>query len=120
MMTEAEARERAAEWIAAWNAHDLPRILLHYTDDFAMSSPYIAQVAGEPSGTLHGKPAVEAYWARALERFPNLRFELIDVLAGVDSLALYYATSLTGKTVVEVLTLAPDGRYARGHAHNAV
>jgi ketosteroid isomerase-like protein len=23
----------AEEWIAAWNAHDLPRILSHYEDD---------------------------------------------------------------------------------------
>ena len=26
----------AAEWIAAWNSHDLERILAHYTDDFEM------------------------------------------------------------------------------------
>jgi ketosteroid isomerase-like protein len=120
MMTEAEARERAAEWIAAWNAHDLERILSHYTDDFTMSSPYIVGFVGDPSGTLHGKAAVGAYWSKALERVPDLRFELLDVLAGVDSLALYYRSSVTGKTVVEVLALAPDGRYVRGHAHNAV
>ena len=45
----------AAEWIAAWNSHDLERILSHYTEDFAMSSPGIVKLASEPSGTLKGK-----------------------------------------------------------------
>lgn len=36
----------AIEWIASWNAHDLPRILSHYADDFEMSSPYIGIKGG--------------------------------------------------------------------------
>ena len=46
------ANKFAAEWIAAWNAHDLPRVLSHYTEDFEMSSPKIVQIAGEASGRL--------------------------------------------------------------------
>ena len=33
------SRRFAAEWIEAWNAHDLERILAHYADDFEMASP---------------------------------------------------------------------------------
>ena len=33
-LTHEFARRFAEEWIAAWNAHDLERILAHYTDDF--------------------------------------------------------------------------------------
>jgi ketosteroid isomerase-like protein len=62
----------AAEWIEAWNNHDLNKILSHYSEDFEMSSPYIAQIAGEASGTLKGKVAVSAYWAKALaSRMPS-------------------------------------------------
>lgn len=90
-MIEQEFASRfAADWVDAWNAHDLPRVLAHYADDFEMSSPYIVQLAGEPSGTLQGKAAVGDYWRRALERMPTLRFELVDTLVGVDSLVLYY------------------------------
>lgn len=32
------ARRFAADWIAAWNRHDLDAILAHYTDDFEMRS----------------------------------------------------------------------------------
>jgi len=90
MLTKEFATHFAAEWIAAWNAHDLPRILSHYTDDFEMSSPYIVQLLGEPGGKLKGKAAVGEYWRRALERMPTLHFELVDTLVGVDSLVLYY------------------------------
>jgi ketosteroid isomerase-like protein len=58
-MDSAFAQHFATEWIAAWNAHDLDRVLSHYANDFEMSSPYIVTFAGEPSGTLVGKPAVE-------------------------------------------------------------
>jgi hypothetical protein len=66
----------AEEWIASWYAHDLGRILSHYTDDFEMSSPLIVQRMDEPSGTLKGKTAVRNYWTRALTRLPDLHFEL--------------------------------------------
>ena len=49
------ARQFAAEWIAAWNSHDLERILSHYTDDFEMLSPLIIERVGESSGSLRGK-----------------------------------------------------------------
>lgn len=65
MLTYEKAREFAHEWIAAWNAHDLERVLAHDTDDFEMSSPLIATFADEPSGTLTGKAAVGAYWRNA-------------------------------------------------------
>jgi len=38
-----EAAERfAREWYAAWNAHDLDRILSHYADDVEMASPLVS------------------------------------------------------------------------------
>lgn len=67
IITREFADRFAQEWVDAWNSHDLERVLSHYADDFEMSSPYIAQIAGEPSGMLKGKPAIAAYWAHALE-----------------------------------------------------
>ena len=90
MLERGFAERFAAEWIAAWNSHDLERILEHYEDDFEMSSPVIVRLAGEPSGKLKGKAAVSAYWAQALERNPDLRFELVAALAGIDSVTVCY------------------------------
>lgn len=90
MLTAEFADEFAREWIEAWNSHDLERILSHYTHDFEMRSPVIIRIAGEPSGTLRGKAAVGAYWAKALAANPELHFELITALRGVRSIVLYY------------------------------
>ena len=70
-MDKAFAERFAAGWIGSWNAHDLRGVLSHYADDFEMSSPVIIQVAAEPSGTLLGKAAVGAYWAKASSLSPT-------------------------------------------------
>jgi len=80
----------AQEWIAAWNSHDLDRILAHYRDDFLMSSPRIAIVADEPSGVLSGRAAVAAYWKKALASTPDLRFELVETFVGADCVVIRY------------------------------
>ncbi len=112
------ANHFAAEWVAAWNAHDLERILSHYADDFEMTSPVIIQLAGEPSGTLKGKAAVGAYWARALQLIPDLKFELLSVLVGVHSLTLYYKGA-RDRLAAEVFHFGPDGLVLRAYAHYA-
>jgi glutathione S-transferase len=84
------ARAFAAEWLEAWNAHDIDRILAHYTDDVELSSPFVVSIAGEASGTLKGKDALRAYWTKALDLLPTLHFELVDVLSGVNFLTIYY------------------------------
>lgn len=85
-----EARAFAAEWISAWNARDVERVLAHYSEDVEFCSPLVATYAGEPSGKLRGKGALRAYWNKALGLLPSLHFELVDVLAGADALAIYY------------------------------
>ncbi len=115
-MTREQADVLADEWIAAWNAHDLPRVLAHYTEDFEMQSPFIAQIAGEPSGILRGKAAVGAYWAKALQRNPTLHFEKLGVLVGAQSVAIHYRNH-QGRLVVEVVELDASGKVVRAAAH---
>ena len=90
MLTRKFAQTFAEHWITAWNSHNLTDILSHYTDDFEMSSPIIASMNIAISGTLKGKQAVTEYWQKALNQLPDLHFELIKVLAGADSIIIYY------------------------------
>jgi hypothetical protein len=110
------AQAFAREWVDSWNSHSLDRIMSHYAEDFEMTSPFIASLMGEASGTLKGKDKVRAYWAKALERLPDLHFELIDVLTGVDSITIYYHAVL-GKRAVEVLFFDQHHQVRRGIAH---
>jgi len=116
MISEERARAFAYDWIESWNSHDLNRIMSHYADDFQMTSPFIAKLMNEPTGTIKGKDNVRAYWAKALQRLPDLHFELIEVLAGVDSITIYYHAVL-GKRGAEVFFFNEQGKVARAIAH---
>ena len=87
-MDRTAAEHFAEEWVAAWNSHDLERILVHYHEDFEMASPLIVRLAGERSGKLRGKSAIRECWRRALAAAPQLQFELLNVFAGVDSVVI--------------------------------
>ncbi len=116
-ITQEFAERFAEEWIAAWNAHDLPRILSHYEDDFEMSSPIIIEIAGEPSGVLRGKKNVGAYWEKVLGLSPDLRFEKLGVFTGVRSLAIHLRNQ-KGRLSVEVFEIGATGRVTRAAAHH--
>lgn len=115
MIDKAFAEHFAADWIAAWNSHDLARVLSHYADDFEMSSPYIVQIAGEASGTLKGKDKVGQYWNKALILMPNLHFELQQVLVGTNSITLLYQSS--GRLAAEVLQFDREQFVIKASAH---
>lgn len=116
MITPAQARQLATRWIAAWNSHDLDAILDLYRADFTMSSPYIAKLTAEASGTLRGREAVGAYWRTALEKYADLHFNLKAVYCGADSLIISYHSNRSGDAV-EILFVADDGLIARAAAH---
>lgn len=105
----------AEEWIAAWNSHDLERILGHYAEDFEMCSPLIIEILNEPSGVLRGKEAVRRYWAKGLDAQPPVRFELLAVHVGVNRIGVVYK-SAGRRFVVEVLTFNETRRVTHGVA----
>jgi ketosteroid isomerase-like protein len=110
------AERFAAEWIAAWNSGDLERILSHYSDDFEMRSPVIAERGFAPDGCLRGKQAVRPYWRAGLKAVPPLRFEPVGVHAGAGALAIVYRSLGRGKLVVERIEIGPDGKGIRAEA----
>jgi catechol 2,3-dioxygenase-like lactoylglutathione lyase family enzyme len=118
-MNQERALPFAEAWVDAWNRHDLERVLAHYAEDVEMTSPFIAEVTGDPRGSVRGKSALRAYWRAALARFPDLRFELIGVYAGVDGLVIHYK-SVRGLLACEVLTLDAEGLVTKATAHHVV
>lgn len=119
MIDKSFAEHFAADWIDSWNSHDLERILAHYDDDFEMSSPYIPKIAGEPSGTLRGKAAIGAYWNKALELIPDLHFELITTLVGVDSITIYYKGAQE-RLVAEVFHFGSNQKVIKAYSHYTI
>src|SRR5437879_7141862 len=95
----------AKEWIAAWNSHDLERILALYTDDSEMTSDRIPLRGLDASGTLRGKLRLRRYWEIAFQRLPNLHFDLIESYVSPDSLVVFYQHE-RGQKLCECLRLA--------------
>ena len=116
MITSQFAQKFAQEWVEAWNSHHLDRIMSLCADDIEVTSPFIADLAQEPSGTLKGKENIRAYWAKALERYADLRLTLIEVMLGVASIVVYHQ-GVHGKGVAEVFYFDGNNQVRRDIAH---
>jgi predicted ester cyclase len=111
-VTKDEAWKLANHWVAAWNAHDLDLIMTHYEDAIELTSPVAAKLLGTSDGKVVGKANLRAYFQRGLEAFPELRFDLQDVLWGMNSVVLYYANQ-KGTRTGEFMELSAAGKVAR-------
>lgn len=111
-----EAKKFAKEWIDSWNSHDLDDIMKHYADDIQITTPMLKLAAGLESGSIQGKEEVRAYWEKALNKIPDLHFELIEVTSGINSVALYYK-SVMNKMAVEVMFFDENGLVNKMIAH---
>lgn len=112
MLTADTARELASHWIRAWNAHDLDEIMSHYAEDVVLVSPVAAKILDDPSGMVKGKEALRGYFKRGLDVYPNLKFDLIDVLWGISSVVLYYTNQKGGKSG-ELMEIDSKGKIVR-------
>lgn len=115
-MTRDSAEQLAVAWMDAWNGHDLDRILSHYADDVEFTSPFVRRVLGSEEATLRGVEALRDYFGRALTAFPELRFELYQVLVGANSVVLYYR-SVRDLFAAETMELDGEGKVRRVLAH---
>jgi hypothetical protein len=107
-----DARNLADHWIAAWNAHDLDSIMTHYEDNVELTSPVAAKLWSTSDGKVVGKASLRAYFRRGFEAYPELHFQLADVLCGINSMVLYY-TNQRGTRTAEFMELSATGKVAR-------
>ncbi len=101
-MDHATAQEFADDWVQAWNAHDLERVLAHFASDVVFTSPAAAQLMDGSDGVLRGKAALRDSWTEGLRRIPDLHFTVLGVYAGVSALVINYRNQ-KGARVCEVL-----------------
>jgi predicted ester cyclase len=107
------ARQFAQEWVDAWNSQDLERILDHYDEEVILISPVALKLLSNGDGVVRGKSALREYFVRGLQAFPNRRFDLIDVLWGVENVVAYYTNNVRGSKSAEVMQLSAAGKIRR-------
>ncbi|MFZ6743704.1 nuclear transport factor 2 family protein [Undibacterium sp. JH2W] len=116
MLHDAFYQKFVGEWLAAWNAHDLEHILAHYDEHFEFSSPVLARVSPASGGKLKGKEAARMYWGRGLAARPDLHFELIAMLKGVNTAVIHYH-GLDHKLCAEFFHFSDEGKVLASYAH---
>lgn len=113
------AKTFAQDWCEAWNSKDTKRILDHYSDDVELQSPYALKRLGEMSkGIVKGKDLLSKYFELGLQAAPELNFQLVDVLLGIDEITILYRRE-TGILVADVMSFDEKGKTKSVRAYYA-
>ena len=78
-------------------------VLAHFSEDATFTSPVAARILEGSDGVIRGKAALRNYWREGLSRIPDLRFELLGIYVGVNTIVVNYRNQ-NGGLVSEVLT----------------
>jgi ketosteroid isomerase-like protein len=116
LISRDEAKRIADRWIGDWNAHDLDAILSHYAEELEFTSPLITERLGRADGTIRSKAELKSYFAVGVAPGSELKFELLDVMHGVTSLALHYRNQ-AGRTITETMFFDENGKVAKVAVH---
>ncbi len=111
-MTFEDADAHAKDWIEAWNAHDLERIMSHYAQDVVFEAETVRARWDNPNGTLIGIAELRKHFALGLERAPQLKFQLEQVLLAPSGYAILYRRE-NGNRVIDCVTLNESGQAAK-------
>lgn len=88
----------------------------HYSADIVFRSRKAVALVGQ--GTLVGHMALRAYWGEALNRQPDLRFEVTEVFSGHEILVLTYRNH-KGILAAETLRFDAQGKVVEASACHA-
>ena len=76
MISEANARKFAHDWLDSWNSHDLDRVVSHYDNNVEYYSVFVNKLTNNETGMLSGKEYLREYFRKGLEAYPDLHFQL--------------------------------------------
>lgn len=107
-MLAEENKRIAAEWFAAFNAHDLERLLALYDDNAQHYSPKLKLRHPATKGLMKGKAALRDWWREAFDRLPGLHYVVQRLTADDQQVFMEYLRQVPGEEdlpVGEVLEL---------------
>ena len=78
------------DWLEGWKSREPNRVMAHYADDAIFQSPSVLALGGSSDGIVRGRREITAFNRGAIERFPNLRFEVEDVIERPQGVVVIY------------------------------
>src|SRR5262249_20575278 len=118
-ITKQFAKSFADQWIYAWNNKDIEAIMSHYDDNVLFLSPFILKTQINNQGMIHGKSELRKYFERALEKNPDLHFDLKHIMVGVKSITLIYIRKKI-MLASEAMILNDERKVVEGLSHYPV
>lgn len=112
-ITKKFAAAFASDWIDAWNSHDIEKILSHYSEDFTIETPMAMKLYPRSHGLVVGKSEVRNYWTIGLERSPDLKFQLLDLFMGVNSIGLHLFNISSNKKSIELMSFNAEKKVSK-------
>lgn len=96
------------QWLAAFNEHNLEKLLALYANDAVHFSPKLKVRHPETKGLIKGKENLRAWWKDAFDRLPTLQYEATSLTANQERVFMEYTRKLQGEEdmlVAEVLEI---------------
>lgn len=87
-------QEFANNWLTAWNLKDVDKIVEFYSDEVVLVSPTVKEVTGRHGGITVIKSELREMLSKVFQQIPELHYSLVAVAVGIDSLTIYFTSSL--------------------------
>ncbi len=101
-MSAQNNKEIATKWFAAFNEHDLEKLLSLYHDDAQHYSPKLKMRMPETKGLIVGKNALRSWWQDAFDRLPSLNYEVKKLTADEEQVFMEYVRHVDGEEDLQV------------------
>ncbi len=95
-------RAIALIWFAAFNEHDLEKLLSLYDENATHYSPKLKIHQPETNGLIKGKAALRNWWADAFERLPHLHYEVLRLTTEGEIVFMEYIRQTPGEADLRV------------------
>lgn len=112
------AEQFVKQWISAWNNHDIAAIMKHYADNVDFNSPFISEMGIDVNGFITNKNELKNYFEKALQKNPELHFDLLHILAGSHSVVMFYKR-MNKSLAAEYVELDENNKIIRSRSHYA-
>jgi ketosteroid isomerase-like protein len=89
-MTADDLNQIAHNWFAAFNEHNLEKLLSLYDDQAEHYSPKLKVRKPETQGLIKGKDALRNWWQDAFDRLPSLQYEVLRLTPHADRIFMEY------------------------------